>query len=137
MERYDSPFIEVRLPQNIIDNDGVIDGDREHRDVFSVIRNAMHEIGYEYYNNDGGRIFRYAPATPPIEYHFDNEVRKALKEELSKSDVRSMISSELNDFLKKQELKRQMKNIAADVVEEFLDNLWKRKSFWKGTINRN
>lgn len=131
MERHDSPFIEVKLPQNIVDNE------EKYQDVLSGIRNAMREIGYVYYNNDNGKIFRYAPMMPPVEYHFVNEVRNALREELSRGEVRAMINSELDDYTKNAKLKKAVKNIAADVLEEFLDSLWKRRSFWKGTINRN
>lgn len=131
MERHDLPFIEVKLPQNIVDDE------EKCQDVLSGIRNAMREIGYVYYNNDNGKLFRYAPMMAPVECHFVNEVRNALREELSRGEVRAMISSELDDYTKNAKLKKAVKNIAADVLEEFLDSLWKRRSFWKGTINRN
>jgi len=66
-----------------------------------------------------------------------NEVRKLLREELNKGEVRSMIRSEMEDYLKNAAFKKAVKNITADVLEEFLDSMWRRKSFWKGTIKRN
>ena len=67
----------------------------------------------------------------------EKTIREMLMEELSRSEVRSMINSELEDFTKDEKLKKTIKNITADVLEDFLDSLWKRKSFWKGTIKRN
>ena len=65
------------------------------------------------------------------------QVEALLNEELSKGDVRSMISSALDSHLNDRDFKRAVKNIVADTVEEFLDSIWKRKSYWKGTIKRN
>lgn len=67
----------------------------------------------------------------------EEEVRNVLREELTKGEVRAMINSELEDFAKNEKLKKTIKNITADVLEDFLDSLWRRKAFWKGTIKRN
>lgn len=67
----------------------------------------------------------------------ENEVKRALYEELTKSEVRAMIKSELDDYNRNEKLKKTITNITADVLEDFLDSLWRRKGFWKGTIKRN
>ena len=67
----------------------------------------------------------------------ESEVKRILHEELSRSDVRAMINSELDDYSKNEKFKKAVRNLTADVLEDFLDNLWKRKSYWKGTIKRN
>ena len=128
-------FIEVKLPIEIADDSEVID----------VIREAMHEIGYDYYNNEAcGRdcwLYRYAPKMEPISYNAtpidESLIRDILKEELTKGEVRAMIASELDDYTKNEKLKKTIKNLTADVLEDFLDSLWRRKSFWKGTIKRS
>jgi hypothetical protein len=67
----------------------------------------------------------------------ENEIKEILKEELTKGEVRSIVSSEIEDFVKSDKLKKMIHNITADVLEDFLDSLWRRKTFWKGSIKRN
>ncbi len=67
----------------------------------------------------------------------EEEIKNILHEELTKGEVRAMISSELDDFTKNEKLKKTIKNLTADVLEDFLDSLWRRKAFWKGTIKRS
>ena len=67
----------------------------------------------------------------------ENEIKALLKEELTKGEVRNIVSSEIEDFVKSAQLKKMIHNITADVLEDFLDSLWKRKTFWKGSIKRN
>lgn len=56
-------FITVELPGNVAEDDNVL----------SVIRKAMGQIGYEYYDNHSGGyngdswIYRYAPRQAPVE----------------------------------------------------------------------
>lgn len=127
-------FIEVKLPLEVAQNE----------DLINSIRSAMKENGYQYYNNescgDDCWLFRYAPNMEPVHYNMpvnEEEIRNILKEELTKGEVRSMIASELDDYTKNEKLKKLIKNMTADVLEDFLDSLWRRKSFWKGTIKRN
>ena len=55
--------IRIELPEDVADNE----------EVMNVIRKAMHEIGYEYYNNESGGyengtwVYRYAPHSAPVE----------------------------------------------------------------------
>ena len=127
-------FIEIKLPVEVSEND----------EMLGTIRSAMHSIGYDYYNNEacgeGCWLYRYAPKQAPIEYTpiiNEEEIRNILREELTKGEVRAMISSELDDFTKNEKLKKTIKNLTADVLEDFLDSLWRRKAFWKGTIKRS
>lgn len=54
-------------------------------------------------------------------------------EELSKSDINSMIASKIDDKLSSHEFKKIVKNLAADVVSEMFKILWQRNSFWKSS----
>lgn len=67
----------------------------------------------------------------------ENEIKEILKEELTKGEVRNIVSNEIEDFMKSNNLKKIIHNITADVLEDFLDSLWRRKTFWKGSIKRN
>jgi hypothetical protein len=57
-------------------------------------------------------------------------VRNIIEEELTKSDVNSMIT----DKMSSQEFKRKVKGIAADVVNELFKILWQRNTLWKSSV---
>ena len=60
-----------------------------------------------------------------------------LNEELDKKDVDRMIDKAISELISSNDFKKKVVNIAADVAEEFVDNLFARKAFWKGAIRRN
>lgn len=55
-----------------------------------------------------------------------------INEELTKSDVRSMMSSEY----KSADFKKAVKEISAEVIEDLFRTLWNRSSTWKGGVTR-
>lgn len=63
----------------------------------------------------------------------ENIVRGIIEEELTKSDVNSMIS----DKMSSQEFKRKVKAITADVVNELFKILWQRNTLWKSSVANN
>ena len=65
----------------------------------------------------------------------ENTLYKIINEELSKSDVSSMIISKFEDKLSSREFKKKVKEIAADVVNEIFKILWQRNSFWKPAVS--
>jgi len=68
----------------------------------------------------------------------DNEavLRRIIAEELSKSDVNSMISSKISSTLTSREFKKAVKELSADVVNELFKILWQRNNFWKQNASR-
>lgn len=60
-----------------------------------------------------------------------------IKEGLEKKEVDKMIEKAMDDLMSSNDFKKKVINIAADVAEEFVDNLFARKAFWKGAIRRN
>ena len=60
----------------------------------------------------------------------ENIVRNIIEEELTKSDVNSMIT----DKMSSQEFKKKVKSIAADVVNELFKILWQRNTLWKSSV---
>jgi uncharacterized membrane protein YheB (UPF0754 family) len=64
----------------------------------------------------------------------ENEIRKMLQEELSKQEVRSMIDDKLSEYLKDRELKKQIRNIAVDVIDDFFREMWRKNGFWKNPL---
>ncbi len=69
-----------------------------------------------------------------------NENNKRLQqiifEELSKSDVNSMIGNKISSALSSREFKQKVKELSADVVSELFKILWQRDNFWKTTVSR-
>lgn len=61
-------------------------------------------------------------------------IRRIVNEELTKSDVQSMIDSELEDFLKERQFKKMVREITADVIDDFFQQMWHKKGFWKNTL---
>ena len=64
-----------------------------------------------------------------------NELRKIIKEDLTKSDVSSMISDRLNSYLRKSELEKDVKKIVADVMEKFYRMMYNKRGFWKNEVS--
>lgn len=60
-----------------------------------------------------------------------------LNEELDKKDVDRMIDKAMSEFINSTDFKKKVNNIAADVAEEFVNNLFARKNFWMGAIRRS
>ena len=64
------------------------------------------------------------------------DINEAIKEELSKSDVKKMIDDKLSTYYNSDEFMKRVVNITADVLERFLDDMWSKKGFWKTMIKR-
>ena len=63
----------------------------------------------------------------------ESKIKELVYEELSKSDVSSMIASKIDNKLSSQEFKKIVKSLATDVVSELFKILWQRNAFWKSS----
>lgn len=61
----------------------------------------------------------------------EDNIRQIIMEEITKSEISSMIASKIGDNMDSREFKKKVKEIAADVVNEIFKILWQRNSFWK------
>lgn len=66
----------------------------------------------------------------------DKELKKLIIEEITKSEIKSMISGELSSNMNSKEFKDKVKEISAKVIEELYKILWTRKNFWSDQIKR-
>lgn len=66
----------------------------------------------------------------------EKTLQRIISEELSKSEVNSMISSKLNSTLSSREFKQKVKELSADVVNELFKLLWQRNNIWKSSVSR-
>lgn len=65
----------------------------------------------------------------------EERLYKLITEELSKTEVNTMISNKLDSNLSSREFKKKVKEIAADVVSELFKLLWQRNNFWKSSVS--
>ena len=64
----------------------------------------------------------------------ENIIRTIISEELSRSDVKSIIDSQITQMYKEREFKRIVREIAVDVLDDFFHEMWRKKGFWKSSI---
>lgn len=64
----------------------------------------------------------------------ENRIRHMVLEELSKQEVRNIINSKLNDYIKEREFKKAVRQVAADVLEDFFKEAWRKNGFWKNQL---
>lgn len=64
----------------------------------------------------------------------EDAIRDLVIEELTKTEVRSMIDSKLDDFLNKRELKKMVRGVVADVMDDFFREMWRKNGFWKTSL---
>lgn len=64
----------------------------------------------------------------------NNKIYQILMEELSKSDVSSMIDRKLSSSLDSKDFKKKVKELSAEVVNDLFKILWQRNSFWKNSV---
>jgi predicted ATPase len=66
----------------------------------------------------------------------EKTLQRIISEELTKSDVNSMISSKLNSTLSSREFKQKVKELSSDVINELFKLLWQRNNIWKSSVSR-
>ena len=66
----------------------------------------------------------------------EKTLQRIIKEELTKSDVNSMISSKINSALSSREFKQKVKELSSDVINELFKLLWQRNDIWKSSVSR-
>jgi len=64
----------------------------------------------------------------------ESVIRRMVNEELTKSDVRSLINSRIEDYMDGRDFEKKVSKITADVIDELLTNFWQRKGFWKSML---
>jgi signal recognition particle GTPase len=61
---------------------------------------------------------------------------KLITEELTKSDVSSMISNSIDSKLSSRDFEKKVKEIASDVLNELFKILWQRNNMWKSSVKQ-
>ena len=61
---------------------------------------------------------------------------RKINENITKTDVNSIIQSKIEDFVKSKELEKRVRELTSDVISEFLKALWQRDNMWKSSIRK-
>lgn len=65
-----------------------------------------------------------------------DKLYQIINEEMSKSEISSLISSKIDSNLSSKEFEKKVKEITASVMSELFKLLWQRESFWKNSVKR-
>lgn len=66
----------------------------------------------------------------------ENRIDQIITEELSKSEVNSIIANKISSSYDTKEFERKVKEIVADAIEDLYKTLFNRSSSWKGGVVR-
>jgi hypothetical protein len=66
----------------------------------------------------------------------DKRISQIINEEISKTEVESIVSNRISSAFKSNEFKKSVKEISAEVIEDLFRTLWNRSSSWKGGVTR-
>ena len=65
-----------------------------------------------------------------------DKLYQIINEEMSKSEISSLISSKIDSNMSSKEFEKKVKEITASVMSELFKLLWQRESFWKNSVKR-
>lgn len=102
------------------------------KDMFEVNDAEILSAEHERYLRDTGWYDRFNNNSLN-----ENRIRRIISEELDKKEVKDMINKAIDDILSDTKFRKKVISITADVLEDFMDNLWTRKPFWKSIIKRS
>ena len=57
-----------------------------------------------------------------------------INEELTNSEVRNIINSKLDDFIKEKEFEKRVREISSDALEKFFKMMYNKRGCWKSEI---
>jgi hypothetical protein len=66
----------------------------------------------------------------------ENRIREIINEEISNTEVESIVSNRLSSAYNSRDFKKAVKEVTAEVIEDLFRTLWNRSSAWKGGITR-
>lgn len=64
----------------------------------------------------------------------ENDINRLVEAELSRSDVRGVVKSELSDYVNSREFEKAVRKLTADAFEKFFRMMYNKRGFWKSDI---
>ena len=68
--------------------------------------------------------------------NLDNKIYQIINEEMTKSEVTSLIKNKIDSNLSSKEFEKKVKEITSSVISELFKILWQRNNFWKDGVKR-
>lgn len=66
----------------------------------------------------------------------NKDIYRIINEELSKSEVNSMITNKIDSNMSSKDFEKKVREISASVIDELFKILWQRNSFWKNSVKK-
>lgn len=60
--------------------------------------------------------------------------RYAINEDVTMNDVRNIVNSKIDDFLRQREFEKRVNEISAKVIEKFITQLFNKRLMWISSI---
>jgi hypothetical protein len=55
---------------------------------------------------------------------------------LTEDMTRGQVEDQIEDYVKSRDFEKRVNNIVVDVLGDFIENMWTKKSFWKTMIKK-
>lgn len=62
--------------------------------------------------------------------------RKRIYEEITKADIKNIVDSKIEQYLKQKEFENRVNDIISDTFEKFFRMMYNKRGFWKNDIKR-
>ena len=66
----------------------------------------------------------------------EEDLKRIVQEELSRSDVRSMINDRITEYLKEREFEEKIKGIISDTFENYFKYMYTKRGMWKNELKK-
>lgn len=60
--------------------------------------------------------------------------RRNINEDITASEVRSIVNSKLDDFLKERDFEKKVNEISVKVLEKFISQLFNKRLMWTSSL---
>ena len=60
--------------------------------------------------------------------------RKYINEDVTSSEVRNIVNSKLDDFLKERDFEKRVNELSAKVLEKFIAQLFNKRFMWTSSL---
>ena len=60
--------------------------------------------------------------------------RKYINEDVTSNEVRNIVNSKLEDFLKERDFEKRVNEISAKVLEKFIAQLYNKRLMWTSSL---
>lgn len=60
--------------------------------------------------------------------------RKYINEDMTSNEVRGIVNTKLDDFLRQREFEKRVNELSAKVLEKFISQLFHKRIMWTSTL---